>query len=408
MMSFFSNLATIISEISITMDMLVILSLTEFLMLAIIGLVYLFTKNKKLNKAIVKLQTIIKLKIVEKSEFKQISAYLQEQISLSKLQHETLVNCKHQEEHSEKNIEVLSKRLLVLNAELLTLPEYIENDDNYWSGIYERYEMLIPASGENTTLTEPVESLDEIETIDEKMLLSFADEEDRYDAFVVGDSDKNELSGNESIQKNVPEFNIKDTSAEEIARLRDIIGRQYQSIDELKLNISDIEDLSADADNHALNERLALLKNQTNILSSEQEQFNMCINVLEQENLRLSEEILRYQSNAASQENLTSDNIDDSQSTTVKDLVQTNKEQLQCISILEDEIEVLKSRQSHAAGLVQTEDSDNSENLSTYLSAIDKLKFKLSDKDSEIGLLREEYDTLKQKYVLISRKEANE
>ena len=132
----------------------------------------------------------------------------------------------------------------------------------------------------------------------------------------------------------------------------------------------------------------------------------MCIDVLEKENLRLGEEILRYQSEeAVSKEDLNNINVgkkDAAQSQSIMEgLIQTNKEQLQCISILEDEISSLKNNQSGASEGVQSERSASSE-------IIDELKYKLTDKDSEITTLREEYDTLKQKYTVISQKVANE
>jgi len=77
-MSFVSSLTTWISGMSITMDMLIILCLTEFLMLAIIGLIYLFRKNKNLKNVITKLQLLIKSKKSESSQKEYVITYIQE------------------------------------------------------------------------------------------------------------------------------------------------------------------------------------------------------------------------------------------------------------------------------------------------------------------------------------------
>jgi len=408
-MSFVSSVTTWVSGISITMDMLIILCLTEFLMLAIIGLIYLFRKNKNLKSVITKLQLLIKSKKSEPSQKDLVSAYIQEQLCLSELQHETLINSKHHAEDTEKQIKVLSERLLVLNSELLTIPEYLGNDENYWSSIYTRYAELTPRNEQANTDVDSVESLEEIESIDEDMLLSLGDMEQDYNTAMTSES--GEDPGNESTvasneKKNTQELNIKDTASEEIGRLRDIIGRQYNSIDELKVSIKDIQDLGKDADNQTIIEKLTTLKNQTDTLLNEQEQLNMCIDVLEKENLRLGKEILRYQSEeVASDEhvnNAKDGNMDAAQSQSImKGLIQTNKEQLQCIAILEDEISGLKNNQPEATEGAQSESTASSE-------IIDELKFKLTDKDSEINLLRDEYNTLKQKYTVISQKVSNE
>jgi len=325
------------------------------------------------------------------------------------LQHETLINSKHHIEDTEKQIKVLSERLLVLNSELLTIPEYLGNDENYWSSIYTRYAELAPHNAQVTTEVDSVESLEEIETIDEAMLLSLGDMENDYSAAIspeLGLETDNNSAVVNGDEKNSQELNIKDTASEEIGRLRDIISRQYNSIDELKISIKDIQALGTDADNQTIHEKLITLNNQTGTLLNEQEQLNMCIDVLEKENLRLGEEILRYQSEeAVSKEDLNNINVgkkDAAQSQSIMEgLIQTNKEQLQCISILEDEISSLKNNQSGASEGVQSERSASSE-------IIDELKYKLTDKDSEITTLREEYDTLKQKYTVISQKVANE
>jgi len=418
-MSFVSSITTWVSGISITMDMLIILCLTEFLMLAIIGLIYLFRKNKNLKKVITKLQILIKSKKSETSQKEHVSAYIQEQLCLSELQHETLLNSKHPEEDTDKHIKALSERLLVLNSELLTLPEYIGNDENYWSSIYTRYADLTPSydkSNEQTnTDVNSVETLEEIESIDEEMLLSLSDMEGDYDS--SNSPESIEDTGKESPvldsdKKNTQELNIKDTASEEIGRLRDIISRQYSSIDGLKMSIKDIQALGMDSDNKTLNKKFTTLMNQSGTLLEEQEQLNMCIDVLEKENLRLSEEILHHKSESASKEqtnNSTNAKIDDAQAKSIMEgLIQTNKEQLQCISILEDEITSLKNNQPEPSKGVESIDTTSNKMIDEYVGTIDELKYKLTDKNSEINLLREEYDTLKQKYMVISQKVANE
>jgi len=420
-MSVFSSLTTWLSEINITMEMLIMLSLTEFLMLAIIALVYLFRKNKNLKNVIVKLKVLIRTNKSSKSQLQQVTTYMQEQIALSELQYATLSNSKDPDETTKKNIQTLSGRLMVLNSELLTLPEYIENDDSYWSNIYARYAELTPAANNSTTdggntaesvAAGSVETLEEIEAISEDMLLSLGESSDEYDKIefdsiseIETDTDHSKVSTVEnSGDQETPELKINDTVNEEIDRLRQIISRQFSSIDELKLSVNDIQGLSKDEDNQALSDKFTRLKQQMDTLLNEQEQFNMCINVLEQENLRLSEEILQYQSESASN-HPKADNEDDVQSQAVlKGLVQTNKEQLQCISILENEIKGLRNNQNETSSDTESVDAISNDKINT---TIDELKFKLSDKNSEIGLLREEYVTLKQKYVAISRKVAD-
>jgi len=456
-MNVFSSISTWLSGISVTMEMLVIFSLAEFLMLAVIGLVYLFRKNKVLKNVIVKLKIRIQSKKSGQSQLQQVTTYLQEQIALSELQYETLSNCKDPDEYAKKYSHILSGRLTVLNSELLTLPEYIDHSDNYWASIYARYAELTSSAEHISTDDDnhnasvdagSVEALEEIEAIDEKLLLSLGDlegenhdlenhdlenhslenhdlenhslenhnlGENSLEILEAGDDQIKASIAEASVEQETPELNLKDTASEEIGRLRDIISRQYHSIDTLKLSITDIQDLSKDEDNQALNSKFTELKRQTDALLDEQEQFSMCINVLEQENLRLSEEILQTQSESDANRNNDGAQEKAQSQSVMKSLVQTNKEQLQCISILENEIKGLKSNQSNNQSNNQgNNQNDKSSNASSDAAGnsekinatIDELKFKLSDRNSEMGLLREEYDTLKQKYVAISRKVA--
>jgi hypothetical protein len=190
------------------------------------------------------------------------------------------------------------------------------------------------------------------------------------------------------------------TSTDEINRLRKIMGRQYDSIDQLKKSLQDLgsESLSSQSGNKT---QMEIFGNKVQLLQHEQEQMTMCINVLDRENQRLKEIISQTQDGGKSLGVLLESQTvsEDSSSPEGRDLEnelleaenliralsQTNKEQQAAIKILESEVQSLSdhSKEANASRL----DIDDDGRQNTRNDDVETLKTELIDSTNTIKKL---------------------
>jgi len=242
-------------------------------------------------------------------------------------------------------------------------------------------------------------------------------------------------------------LNINTASGEELGRLRNVVNNQYATIDELKRQLKNIGSDSILADHPALAE----LHRQISRLVQDQNQMAMCVKVLEAENTRLTEAVEAAQALPDEFDQMTGANSESEAikslaqelqqaENLIRDLLRTNKEQLQCIATLESELDMI-----HDSATVDPNEATlslqksklevkqlNQEKLQ-HLATIDKLRQELDNvkatpltpangsstgeyknlekqlhaKIAELELLREEYKSMHEKYIKLHQDKAS-
>jgi chromosome segregation ATPase len=145
----------------------------------------------------------------------------------------------------------------------------------------------------------------------------------------------NYQTGNHSL-KTADSNSPVTSSEEEINRLRDIIDRQYSSIDELKQAI--LAGQEDDSQAHHIEDKL-------DAVSRSQQELQTCVEVLEMENQRLTEEISALKAGAAAESSTQSEESEEVFDLRLKTKeLQEQKEELN--KQLEDKNAKLESLQS--------------------------------------------------------------
>lgn len=205
----------------------------------------------------------------------------------------------------DENSRVLEARIQFLEAEAALLADD-PKQDSYWSKVQKQLKSLFPSA------VKADEALAELGDIDEQ------------------------ASADDTQDKPKGSIHI-DTSREEIERLRNIITRQFSSIDDLKQTLLS-QDLSAP---HA--EELAKKLEQFEVA---QAQLNMCVETLEKENHRLNELLQSKNTDAG----FADDPLEETReqlhraNERIDDLEQENADKTQRIEQLEAEIKSLEQQ----------------------------------------------------------------
>jgi len=330
---------------------------------------------------------------------------------------------KHQELLQANDKDIIKRDLLLTRQNALNIEKKASQknhlDQDYWTSVQQGYSTILPPPhNEHTTLA----------SIEEEAL-SLPQTQSRAGV-------------------KIPEVEYSKAAAEELSRLHNVIANQYNSIDELKGKLLDIKDDEALA-NHPL---VGELQHQISRLVADQEQMAMCVKVLESENERLIHSLEQMDfnvetANPSSQPENESELVqhlveEQKQSENlIRDLLRTNKEQLQCIATLESELEMKHdmeiSNDPSAVVLASLEkakheiDQLKQENRQ-HLQTIEQLQLQLQSshaglensprelsdqhknlekqlhaKVAELNLLREEYQIMHQKYIKLAEDKAS-
>lgn len=302
-----------------------------------------------------------------------------------------------------------SLRVSILEYELKVIANE-SSDDDQWPDLIDHYQALLPK------IAPAEENIDAAHSAEQK--------EAENTEFMVLDEfeNSNHALETEALEQELGE-SVMTTSANEINRLRSIMERQYDSIDQLKKSLDDFAG-EAGADGSGNNEQMEFFKDKVQLLEHEQEQMAMCITVLDAENLRLKDIISQPQVADRSEMNndLEADLVDDKQQDTsndtvaalekdlkettnlVKNLLQTNKEQLQCITILEsenDQLSLSLSEKNNSAGELTSADTGMESAGNKKLVELEQVKLELNAKIAEFELLEVDYTAVKQKYITL-------
>jgi len=254
------------------------------------------------------------------------------------------------------------------------------------------------------------------------------------------------VSETDSNRQNLSISTLNTASREELGRLRSVINNQYSTIDELKLQLRKLGDHDLAADHPAIRE----LQKRIEGLSNDQNQMAMCVKILEAENERLLQAVSQLDHadavfaalQGSEQESPALQSLAQElqqAEAMIRDLLRTNKEQLQCIATLESELELFQQSNSAASSEIavslqqakqeikqlnqdklqhmatierlqserqQWQDA-NSERATDYLAEYKTLEKQLHAKVAELDLLREEYLSMHEKYIKLYQDKAS-
>lgn len=256
---------------------------------------------------------------------------------------------------------LLNSRILFLESEASALADN-PDDAGYWTNITRRLENLLPQEKESS------EKLAELDDLD--------------------------LTGEEPGKEKQTGSITIDTSQQEISRLRNIINRQHGSMDELK------QAMLKQGMNAEESEKISAKMEEIEVAHA---QLNMCVEILEKENIRLTE----LAEQAQSAEN--SMTVDETTQVVQQELSQANErienlenentKQSEYIDVLQNEISSLKTviKQNEeelarielmTADLSRVDDDDENSNADVLKKQITELNDMLSSKNEELQELQ--------------------
>lgn len=415
-----------------TLDMLILLS-GEIVLVLIIAVCLLRKKNINLRLELAKILEKFKLlqrkyaqvSNVESSENSSTEVHtdpnsnIEEYIKKALIQSRAKLDAVNQSTQASDDpqqtlIAANSLRVSILEYELQVIANE-SSDDDQWPDLIDHYQALLPRNvlaEENIDAAHSTEQ-EEAENTEFMMLEEF--------------ENANHALETEVLEQELGE-SIMTTSEDEINRLRTIMERQYDSIDQLKKSLDDFAG-EAGADGSGNNQQMEFFRDKVQLLVHEQEQMAMCITVLDAENLRLKDIISQPQFADRSEMNndpeaalagdepqdTSNDNVaalkKELKETTnlVKNLLQTNKEQLQCITILESENDQLSRsllEKNNLAGDIASADTGRGSAGNENIVDLERVKLELTTKIAEFELLEVDYIAVKQKYITLSKEKS--
>jgi len=437
------------SSMSPTVIMFVIVeTLLAFGLLA--GLFYFITVKLKKQIGDQKSKLKLSLKQLKKERLPtttqtKVKTYLHEQIELTneKIKH------KDQEELTEENLHLLEMRENILHFESKVVSSHAQ-DEGFWDNIFEKYKSISP---EPEVISVPETVKDESQDGN--------DDDDLMSGFLEISSSSNPDNANIN---NGNELDVNDVKTEELDRLHGVVSNQYESIDDLKRHIREIEEEDPDFSDYPF---VVEMKSRLNEMSMEQEQMAMCVQVMESENDRLTLLLKQYEESADTvttqpvghlndihndsnaikviaeklqkAENMIRDLVHSNKSQLkliaslesentlltsqetnagngketdtaerqtkllVKNLTQTNKEQEQCIIVLESKVESLQNTIETKDGKLKNrvDGSGDNNNVVMFEDSSEQNNQELYAKIAELDLLQADYDSMKQKYLIL-------
>lgn len=246
------------------------------------------------------------------------------------------------------------------------------------------------------------------------------------------EQDANEETPSEKTAKadGIAEIALNKAASEELSRLHNVINNQYDSIDALKSQLLAIKDDEALAEHPIISE----FNEQISRLLADQDQMAMCLKVLEGENERLSKRLVELEEQGGAEDLEQAENL-------IRDLLRTNKEQLQCIATLESELEmkheielgadqadllVMLQKTKQEVKQLNQEKLENLASLDQLQREVESLRENVSSstasgtddekkslekqlhaKTAELELLREEYQSMHDKYIKLYQDKAS-
>lgn len=357
--------------------LLAIFSISELALITTGLAVFLFMRYRRMSRELSKSesQPATQTEFPEPAPEIKFADYLQQYIEQT------------QQKLSELPVEqsrVLETRIGFLQAEI-NAQELANNSEAYWEQLISSLDALFPSNTSEIISSEAIDKSDE----DDQPTLSELDDIDNHDSF----DDIPVLEDNVSEPRGVtkdPMLSIETTNAD-LQRLRKIIARQHNTMDELKSSLQNKEN------NQEYNQELSKKLEEIEVA---QAQLNMCVETLEKENERLNE-LIRDHEDSPQQEqlNLTKQELVQANER-ITSLEKENSLQAKRITELEAEIaelkKVLKQRneeltrvQNLEVDLSQTENGEEP-SQDSLMKEIESLTELITQKSEELSKLQSE------------------
>ena len=361
--------------------LIAILSISELTLITMGVAVFLFMRNRRMSKELNETPTQApRDEVAETVPEVTFADYLQQNIEQTKQRLSNL---------PDDQARILEARLGFLQAET-SAQELVDDEEAYWRQLIADLETLLPENTPDIIESQVAEDPggdqpedDEPPTLDE---LDDIDIQESLDNIPVLKDSIDDPGG----ETHEPTSSMESAS-EDIERLREIINRQHNTMDELKKALQEKEiDLE---NNQELSKKLEEIE-------VAQAQLNMCVETLEKENQRLNQMIKGHEDSPQQEQLIQAKQDLDDANERIHSLEKENSLQAVRISELESEIaeleKALQQRSEELArvqhmetDLSQTDDSEQPSEDS-LMKEIETLTELITQKSEELSKLQSE------------------
>jgi hypothetical protein len=360
--------------------LLAILSISELALITTVLAVYLFLRNRRIARERNEAAAAPTETMAEPQPQIQFADYLQQNMENTRQKLAEL---------PEEQAKILQTRLDFMQAEI-DAQEHAENSDAYWEQLINGFDGLLPAGVSQTTAEDAMPQDTEAESTDEAAAtLNELDDIDIHDSADNIPTLQDNIDEADAVRKD-PSLTI-ETANEDLERLRKIISRQHDTMDELKKSL---QDKNVDADN---NPEVAKKLEEIEVA---QAQLNMCVETLEKENERLNELIKGYEESPQQEQLVIAQQELEEANERITTLEKENTQQAERITELESEIaelektleqrsEELARAQSQEVDLSQTDDNEE-HSQDSLMKEIETLTELITQKSEELSKLQTE------------------
>ncbi|MCG6970398.1 MAG: hypothetical protein LJE85_11575 [Gammaproteobacteria bacterium] len=362
---------------------LAILSISELALITTGLAVYLFLRNRRISRQRNEAESDPPRRvetIAEPQPEIQFGDYLQQNLEQTRQKLAEL---------PEEQARILGSRLNFLQAEI-SAQEQAENSDAYWEQLIHGLEDLAPAKASQATdEEEKLVEADADPNGDDQPTLNELDDIDINDSAVNIPTLEDNIAKPGGVIKD-PSLTIESAN-EDLERLRKIISRQHNTMDELKKSL---QDKSTSPEN---NQEVAKKLEEIEVA---QAQLNMCVETLEKENGRLNELIKEYEESPQQEQLIIAQQELEEANERITSLEKENSQQAEHITELESEIaelektleqrsEELARVQSQEVDLSQTDDNE-AHSQDSLMKEIESLTEMITQKSEELSKLQSE------------------
>lgn len=357
--------------------LLAILSISELALITTGLAVFLFLRNRRIARERDDAETnLISEPVTEPQAEIKFADYLQQNMEQTRQKLTEL---------PEEQARVLQKRLDVLQTELNAQGK-ADDADAFWQQLISGFDSLLPDAGPQSAAVE--ESDQQTDSDPSESGSTTLDELDDIDIHASTDNIptlEDNVSETGGVKKD-PSLTI-ETANEDLERLRKIISRQHNTMDELKQSLQDKNPENSQEVSKKLEE-----------IEVAQAQLNMCVETLEKENERLNELIKGYEESPQQEQLIIAQQELEEANERINTLEKENSEQAERITELESEIaelektlqqrsEELARVQNQEADLSQT-DEEEEHSQDSLMKEIETLTELITQKSEELSKLQ--------------------
>jgi hypothetical protein len=354
-----------------------ILSISELALVTTGLAVYLFLRNRRIAGERDEAETnLANEPVAEPAAEIKFTDYLQQNMEQTRQKLTEL---------PEDQARVLQKRLDVLQTELNAQGK-ADDADAFWQQLISDFDSLMPETAPQATALEESDQPFDADTDEAgSTTLDELDDIDIHDSADSIPTLEDNVSESGGVKKD-PSLTIESAN-EDLERLRKIISRQHNTMDELKQSLQDKNSENGQEVSKKLDE-----------IEVAQAQLTMCVETLEKENERLNEMIKGYEESPQQEQLIIAQQELEEANERITTLEKENSQQAERITELESEIaelektlqqrsEELARVQNQEADLSQT-DEEEEHSQDSLMKEIETLTELITQKSEELSKLQ--------------------